>query len=324
MSEQDNHTPVQVSEQMMIQYLLGELPEAWQVQFEERLFTDPDSYTQLQVVEENLIDEYVRGKLSADRHVSFESHYLVSERRRRKVAFARTLILTISELPTPARHEITQWRQTPVSWRERTTASRIAFVALALMVLSSSVWIMIEMAQLRKQQDQLKSDLVILKQREQANQIASQPIPTADVPSPSVGAKKRTDKSSKSVNSHSKIVTQTLQPGRNRSEAALPDESENIGMVSISSDVRLIRLRLNLLETVRFSAYRVTLMKAEGQIVTLPGHLRLRSSSNGQYVIVDLPAGLLTRGDYVLTLFGGADGSEADELGDYYFTALRP
>jgi anti-sigma factor RsiW len=323
MSEQDKYMPIRISEQMMIQYLLGELPEAWQAQFEERLFTDPDCYTRLQVVEENLIDEYVRGKLPADRQERFESHYLIFERRRRKVAFARTLIQSISELPAPSRLETTNGRQTLVSWRKRPTASRIAFVALALMVLIGGAWIVIEMARLRKQQDQLKADLAILQQREKANKTASQPIATADIPSPSVQVKQNPDKSSKSVHSHSNIVTQTLRPGRDRDAEAQPGEMERPDRFTIPAGTRLIRLRLKLGPPDKYPTYRATLMSADGHNISLPSHVRLKPDRDGQTVVVDLPAGLLARGDYVLTLLGVADSGKGEEISDYFFTVLK-
>lgn len=324
--------PIQVDEQMMIQYLLGELPEAWQAHFEERFFTDDECYTQLQIVEECLIDDYVRGQLSPERQERFERQYLVSERRRQKVAFVRTLMQAIAELPSPASHETTHWRQTLLHWRERPAALRLAFVGLALLILIGGVWLASEMTRLRRQKAQLQAESATLRQQKPVNQTASQPQTTVDVPSPNTQTRpapagsSSSTKSSTSVPSHSAIVTQTLKPGRYRGEAAQPGERENPGLVSILPGTRLIRLRLELPgseDAGRYSAYRVTLMKAEGQMISLPLQLRLKPGRDGRTVVVDLPATLLARSDYVLTLLGVAESGEVEELGDYYFTVLR-
>ncbi|MBK9315804.1 MAG: hypothetical protein IPM55_16395 [Acidobacteria bacterium] len=131
MSGQDNDMPTRISERMMIQYLLGELPEAWQARFEELFFTDSEIFTQLQIVEERLIDDYVRGQLLSEQREGFETRYLISERRQQKVAFARTLIQAVAELPSPTNHGTKYQHQTPLPWRERPAALRLAFLGLA-------------------------------------------------------------------------------------------------------------------------------------------------------------------------------------------------
>lgn len=328
MSEQNNQMPTEISEQMMIQYLLGELPEAWQAHFERRFFTDSECYAQLQIVEERLIDDYVRGQLSSERRERFETRYLVSERRRQKVAFVSTLIRAIAELPAPARHEPANWRQTLSSWRERLSAPRLAFAGLALLILIGGAWLAIEMSRLRAQQARLQSELAALRQREQASQSASQPQLTAPTPSPNVEttpapAKPSSAKSFTSAPSHSVIVRQTLKPGRVRDAGAQPGESGRPGLLSIPPGARLLRLRLELGDAAKYPTYRATLMRAEGQMISLPANLRLKPGRDGQIVVVELPAGLLARGDYVLTLLGVAVGAEAEELGDFYFTVLK-
>ncbi len=326
MSEQDNRMPPQISEQMMIQYLLGELPEAWQAQFEEHLFTDPDCHAQLQIVEENLIDKYVRGELSAERRGRFEMRYLISERRRTKVAFARTLMKAIAEFSTPAGSETTHWRQTLLHWRKRPAALHLAFAGMALILLVGGAYLAIEMAQLHKQQAQLQAELASLQQREQAPQPASQPQPTTAAPPPHVlttqpPTKPSSTQSSTRVPSHSGVISQVLKPGRVRNIEERRDEHPSL--LDLHSGVRVIRLHLVMEHASNYSRYRATLMKAEGQAVGLPNLSKPTPSADREVLILDLPASLLTRGDYVLTLLGVSDANEIEELGDYYFTVWR-
>jgi anti-sigma factor RsiW len=315
---------------MMIQYLLGELPETRQTHFEERLFTDSEFHAQLQIVEERLIDDYLRGRLSPERRERFRTHYLVSERRRQKVVFAQTLMQAIAELPAPARHESANWRQRLLAWRERPAAPRLAFAGLALLILIGGAWLAIETSRPRARQARLQSEAATLRQYEQSSQATSLPQSVPDVTSPTVETTQAPASSISSarpsihVPSPAVILTQTLKPGRVRDAETQPGESERPGLFSIPPGTRLIRLRLELGDAAKYPTYRVTLMKAEGQTISLPVNLRLKPGSDGRTMVVELPAGLLARGDYVLTLLGVAEGGEAEELGDFYFTVLKP
>src|ERR1041384_503134 len=74
------------------QYLLGELSdEAQRQQVEERLLTDDDFFQELEITEDELIDQYLTGALTADERRNFESHFLAAPERQRKLSFARAL-----------------------------------------------------------------------------------------------------------------------------------------------------------------------------------------------------------------------------------------
>lgn len=77
--------------------------------FEEALFSDPDVLEQLSQYENAFVDEYVLGALTQQDQLLFETCYLTTDRRRRKVALARALFQTAvpgfsdgSETPVPA------------------------------------------------------------------------------------------------------------------------------------------------------------------------------------------------------------------------------
>lgn len=76
---------------LLRRYLLGELPEKERSELEELYFSDNSVFTLLSVVEDELVDDYVRGVLQDDRE-RFERNYLNSEERRRRVQLARDLL----------------------------------------------------------------------------------------------------------------------------------------------------------------------------------------------------------------------------------------
>ncbi|MBK9315805.1 MAG: hypothetical protein IPM55_16400 [Acidobacteria bacterium] len=157
----------------------------------------------------------------------------------------------------------------------------------------------------------------------------SQPQSIANAPSTNVQTGQSPTGSSSSaklsisVPGPSVIVTQTLKPGRDRDAVAQPGERDHSDLISIPPGASLIRLRLDSRDAVRFTAYRVTLMTAEGRPIRLPTRLHPEPGVDGQALVIELPATLLARGDYVLTLIGIAESGDAVELNDYYFTVLK-
>jgi hypothetical protein len=58
-------------------------------QIEEQLMTRDDLFQQLQVLEDELIDEYLKNTLSVRDREAFEKHFLSSPERHQKVEFAQ-------------------------------------------------------------------------------------------------------------------------------------------------------------------------------------------------------------------------------------------
>jgi tetratricopeptide (TPR) repeat protein len=73
------------------QYLLGELSEADEGQVEVRLLEDESYFEELEVVENELIDEYVQNTVSADERAKLDSRLLRSKQQQQKLAFATAL-----------------------------------------------------------------------------------------------------------------------------------------------------------------------------------------------------------------------------------------
>jgi hypothetical protein len=86
-----------LNEELIVRYLLGELPEAQQVAIEDSAFQNQQYLQDILAVESDLIDEYVRSEIPLRDREQFERHFLLSPERRRKVEFARALATVISE-----------------------------------------------------------------------------------------------------------------------------------------------------------------------------------------------------------------------------------
>jgi hypothetical protein len=81
----------QPDETLIRRYLLGDLPESEANSLEQQYFTDGEVFEQVWAVENDLVDDYVAGRLASDDRARFERHYLASPRHRERVANARAL-----------------------------------------------------------------------------------------------------------------------------------------------------------------------------------------------------------------------------------------
>ena len=72
-------------------YLLGVLDSDRKTQFEERILCAPETYEELLIAEEELIDQYVAGGLSESERQQFETHFLITAERQKNLRFGQLL-----------------------------------------------------------------------------------------------------------------------------------------------------------------------------------------------------------------------------------------
>src|SRR5262245_30680755 len=103
-----------VDELLLARYLLGNLTEDEQIRVEDRAFADPDYMGALNAAEADLIDDYVKGELAQGDRLAFESRFLTSPQRRKKVEFAQALARVTAEAGPVASRVPRQ----PIKWLE--------------------------------------------------------------------------------------------------------------------------------------------------------------------------------------------------------------
>jgi hypothetical protein len=78
-------------------WLLGLLPEQESRSLEERMITDSGLYEEVFIVEEELIDDYIAGRLSVDERKAFESYFMNSAERQEQFRIANALRVYIGD-----------------------------------------------------------------------------------------------------------------------------------------------------------------------------------------------------------------------------------
>ena len=89
-------------------YLLNKLTPSKQQAVELQLLSDDSFADELEIVEDELIDEYLKGELSRRERASFQKYFLAHETRRRKLQASEALnrhLEKISPKPTPTKFE---------------------------------------------------------------------------------------------------------------------------------------------------------------------------------------------------------------------------
>ncbi|HET6975096.1 MAG TPA: hypothetical protein VFI24_02150 [Pyrinomonadaceae bacterium] len=92
-----------IEREEMRSYLLGTVDGDRRTQVEERILFEPSVYEELLVVEEELIDQYVAGDLSASEKQQFETHFLITAERQKNLRFGKLLRKYAEAHPEPTR-----------------------------------------------------------------------------------------------------------------------------------------------------------------------------------------------------------------------------
>ena len=325
-------TPDIDNEKLFSQYLLGELPEEQQVEIEDRAFSDKDYLASITGVENDLIDEYVRGELSATERQRFETRFLASAERRKRVEFARTLGTVVSESAAPEKKVVQQARGW--SWRESVyaflsglnPAARLAFVAAAILFVAGAAWLFVETQRLRRQVTQLQAE-------NQSGQNLQQALEQERKRSAELNARldqekqqrEQTDESLRQLTETAEatnpvpppvIASLTLLTGLSRGGGQKPT-------LDLSNDARLVRLHIGIDPEEQYKSFAVELRTLAGRQVWNRENLAPRTRRGTRAVGLTLPATVLKPGEYELRLRGLTEGGGPEDVGFYYFNVRK-
>ena len=128
-------------------YLLRQLSDAEQQDLELRFFSDDELAEELEIVEDELIDEYLAGELSETEHAGFEQYFLAHPERKRKLAAGEALqryfATATPDIPPAPEPELEPGMlDRLLRWLRSTFSSPpvVALAMLVLVVLSFGIW----------------------------------------------------------------------------------------------------------------------------------------------------------------------------------------
>jgi hypothetical protein len=248
-------------------FVLGSLDEPQRAAIEERLVTEPAVFDTLGVIEDELLEAFLDGRLSAADRAAFEAHFLLTQDRRERAAVTKLLIERATDEPFNAAPLPMKRRQRNV-WRDMGVA---ALAASLVLTAGAAGWLALRAGELQRTVDSLRQQ--VLQQQVLQQQVLKQQALAAPM---------------------SQSPTFTLTPGQLRAGGVLT-------RVPIPDGVSTVRFLLPLRGIAR-PPYRAIFENADAEELWTAGNLRPGTGAPDSSIGVLVPAALLSRGDYQVRL----------------------
>jgi hypothetical protein len=319
-------------------YLLGSLSEDDSTRLEDAFFADDAKFEELEALEYELIDDYVRGELSPDERRQIEAKLRTSPRLVERVHFARILAEKVANLSTPQPVPISlatlSVRQTTPGAKSRWWGSllgqqpafRMAMATCLILLLLGGAVLVTGWLRLRNESERIKSErAALLRQIEDLNRQLSAQEAKAEQQTAELQRERdqRTEdlklmeeraaqSKERTTSTPSIFATIFLIPGQVRGSGANPAD------LIILPQTNTARIQLDL-EKNDYPAYDATL-KSDETIVLSQHGLKAHVTRSGPRLLVSLPSRLLQANrDYVIHVDGLSSSGKLENFNDYQF-----
>jgi hypothetical protein len=337
-------------EQLIRQYLLGELDEQQLQQVEERTMTDDDFYRQVELIEDELVEEYVSSGLTEQQRARFEQVYLANPKGRQQVSFttafnthlARSVdvqpspmpIVQPSPMPAGDREFVAKdsWRSAFANFWQAQKPLAVFSLATMALLLGLSVWLVItvrgvqsQLAELQAQHAAAQAQAAKLQQQldeaqARANGLQDEVQSISQVNGQlleQLDDKKKTEKKTGEPElAGDSVFVLVLSPGETRSGAS---EQEAL----LTADKQTLQLRLTVREDT-FKSFRAKIMRLDDSTSSLTlSSIAVRKGKSETLVILQIPATIFPDGAYRIELSGTTAEGKTEPVERYAFRIRR-
>lgn len=290
-----------IVDQRSVDYLLGAMPEREREAFEHEYFSNPSAFERVARTESELLDAYLRDRLSLDDRERVERVYLLDPRRRERLRFAEALAAaadTDASTTVAGHRPASQW-----------TGWRLAAAVAAALVVAVTAALSIETLRLRRD---LASQAAARANAEHAfeTQLAAErarndqlrgDLDRARAAGSGAAGGDRTA-------AQSTVVALTLfGSGRRTVDAGA------IPTLVVPPGTEQIRLEL-VVDASDYRSYQLRLQRADGVVVLDQDNAAARVDRDRATFALLAPASQLSSGDYLLTLRGILPTGAADDI----------
>lgn len=270
-----------VTDASLRQFLLGQLDEEERQQIEKLFITDSLSRERVLFIEQDLIEDYLEGSLTATDQKSFLQQYTATPAQRQKLRIAKSIKERAAReggqtVPPAA----SVWSR----WAERLRPRFVFVVPVAVVVIiaivAAAVW-------LGDRIERRNRHLALVEEVIQLN------VPSS------------------MNNALPQMKVLELGPGTFRSGEGPPE-------LVRSSEVQKVELHLQWPQKEQYPTYRAVVHRiSDDESVTINDR---HAESDGKTIRLRLPAHFLTRGTYLIELTGIADDGATSPTEEYQFT----
>ncbi|MEK6278946.1 MAG: hypothetical protein AABN95_01185 [Acidobacteriota bacterium] len=322
-------------EAWQVRYLLGDLSEQENVGIEDSYFADDNSFQDLEIVEDELVDAYVRDELTGAQRQQFEKLLQSSARLAGRVHFARILVNRVASMSLATGtaavvSAVVAERPVTVTWWQKIFAPqagrKFAFAGSTVVVLMVAALLFAWM-RLRESSQRLERERAVLQQQSetlnaQSNEQTSRINQLAADLERERKLRAEDQKLIESLRNDS--ANQTASPSRVIAFLSLTpqltrDSSGTGRTVTLRPGQSDVRLLLSLPKD-EYKSYGATIRNQDAKVITHRDGLR-RTRSGKQIAFQFSTAGI-SSGDYVVSV-SGKTPSGSEPITDYAFRLVQ-
>ena len=330
-------TEDQTKESLSKQYLLRTLTESEMTRLEEQYFADHEAFEQLEIAEDELVDAYVRNKLSSEERMLFEKNFLALPRVTSRIEFAKTLVYVTSR----QKADITNVIEQPLAGREQSVASdrvlkswswkaifwpssfaqRAAFASVVLAVFISGTLLLVDSLRLRKETRQLAVARDALEKQNQ-ELLAQNNKQTSERDRLIENLKTQQEENARLNEQIERNLTKTPQAAIEIPILLFVSGSRAGGAnprVKVPAAPSIFALQIAL-EADDYQRYAVTIKTADERVVSGPRELKTRATREGRVLVWKLSSSRFTPNDYIVKVSGITTSGKPEEIAAYTFS----
>jgi hypothetical protein len=276
-------------ETVIRKYMLGELTELEQQRYEEKLLAEDEMFRRAEelaeVVQDELVEDYLAGELSTDQRRAFERCQLSSSRIQEMRLVQETLLARARRNS----HQTTWTERLERWWRAVPFPAPALALGLVLLLMGGSS--LVTYWAVRTQSRPLAV----------SGPIAEPPRREADV---------------QPAQQSPGIVSFVLLPGLQRS-------SGGANRVSVPAGLSILELKLDV-GLDEYKSYQAALFNSSGDLIVEQHRLPAVHAGDKVYVVIQLPRLILREDDYQVTLRGLSENRKVDLIDRYSFRLTLP
>jgi hypothetical protein len=331
-----------INEASLRQYLLGLLAPDELRQVEERLLTDDQDFEHLLVVEDELIEQYLSGELSEQERERFNQIFLSTPERYEKLHFAKDLKSYLaaesaaqpSEVVAESLQTASVWYAFLAFWQRPVVGFSLAL--LFLLAAFGSAWLLIKVGRLETQIEQLKAQRVspqgpdqdlqqqLIQQRARTEELAAE-LQRAQQQRAELDREITSLKAQQEQRSQNATKEKPSPSGSSVVALFLPlvqgrgaEQLRTLDLPANAAQARLI-LDLETIDTSDYKGFQATVQEVNGPVIWSKDNLHSRTQRGSNQVILTLPASRLSSNDYLVKLNGLTLSGRYEVIGVYNF-----
>ena len=295
----------------LVRYLMGELSEEDQFRLEEEFFADPELLSEIQAICHDLMDDYLRDRLSASERQRCEQRLQSLPWLREKTANDQTFLAGIDAAALarqrPPQSSLLPFHSPrPFALRFPLTLPQAIAAAVLLGIFIISVWYLVKPARPADSQAQIHPQAETPGPQPQAS-IPASPHPTPNQPKPRPPSSPPSPQAPSSPVIASFLLPFDVVRGENDSP-----------LLKVPGQTGAVQLQLELGQN-DYRSYEAVLQTGAGETIRTWRNLSARHQQGVFTVAFRVPASQLTSTDYVVSLNGPRAGHETPLVHKYFF-----